>query len=95
VWISLVPEALAEDDDELFEFRHDVHLELVGGQELRGELLYTLPPEHARVADYLNTSDRFARLWSGGRLYLVNKSFVERVVEEPLDLAADGDERKE
>jgi len=90
VWVAVashkVAAAGAEDDDALFEYRHEVRVELVGGDMLVGELLYTLPPEHARVVDYLNSAGRFLRLWTPERVYLINKSFVERVFEAPLDL---------
>jgi hypothetical protein len=88
VWIAVASDAAAgaADDDALFEFRHEVRVELAGGAALAGELLYSLPPEHARVTDYLNSPGRFFRLWTAERLYLINKYFVERVVESPLDL---------
>jgi hypothetical protein len=85
VWIG-VDAALVEE--ELYEFRHDVRLELVGGAELSGELLYSMPHEKARVVDYLNAPGRFVRLWTPKTLYLVNKAYLERVVEVPLDLDA-------
>ena len=89
-WLAIASDkasdAGADDDDALFEYRHEVRVELCGGDMLVGELLYTLPPDHARVADYLNGPGRFFRLRTVDRLFLVNKSFVERVVEAPLDL---------
>jgi hypothetical protein len=91
VWLALPGD---DREDELYEFRHDVRLELVGGGELAGELLYSLPHDHARVVDYLNGPSRFARLFTGGRLFLVNKAYLERVVEVPIDLnRAPGAER--
>jgi hypothetical protein len=86
-WAALEGEGL---EDELYESRHDVRLELIGGGELAGELLYSMPQDHARVADYLNAAGRFVRLWVGERLLLVNKAYIERVIEVPLDLAAAG-----
>ncbi len=90
VWVSVASDKAtvsgADDDDALFEYRHEVRVELVGGDQLVGELLYTLPADHARVVDYLNAPGRFFRLWTPARLYLINKYFVERVVEAPIDL---------
>ena len=90
VWVAIAGEAAAaeadDEEDTLFEYRHEVRVELTGGTQLSGELLYSLPADHARVVDYLNASGRFFRLWTGERLYLVNKTYVERVVETPLDL---------
>jgi hypothetical protein len=92
VWLAVVPASDKgndpADEDELFQYRHEVRLELVGSGELTGELLYTVPDDRARVADYLNAPGRFVRLWSRDKLYLVNKAFIERVVEVPLDLTA-------
>lgn len=87
VWagVSLPTARAALDDDEteeeLYEQRRLVTVELVGGDKLDGELLYTSPAEHARVADHLNLPGRFFRLWCAERLCLVNKNFVLRVVE--------------
>jgi hypothetical protein len=90
VWVAVASDkasdAGADDDDALFEYRHEVRVELAGGDMLVGELLYTLPPDHARVADYLNAPGRFFRLRTPDRLFLINKFFVARVIEAPLDL---------
>ena len=93
LWIAVARSARAaaqagDDEDALYEYRHEVRVELRGGDSLAGELLYTLPAEHARVVDYLNGPGRFLRLWTGERLYLINKGYVERVIEAPLDLDA-------
>jgi hypothetical protein len=93
VWVAVPADvgatAGADEEDGLYEYRHEVRVELMGGGYLAGELLYSLPGNHARVADYLNAPGRFFRLWAGGRLHLVNKTFVERVVEAPLELDTD------
>jgi hypothetical protein len=68
-------------DDELFDFRKNVRVDLMGGSPLQGELLYSAPDEYTRTADYLNLEGRFFHLWQEGHLYLVNKSFVQRIVE--------------
>jgi hypothetical protein len=91
VWAAIASDKAvatgADDgDDALFEYRHEVRVELVGGDMLVGELLYTLPPAHARVVDYLNGPGRFFRLRTLDRLFLIHKNFVERVIEAPLDL---------
>jgi hypothetical protein len=88
VWVA-VPIAAAraamaddEDEEELFDHHHHVRVELMGRDPLEGELLYSSPAEHARVADYLNEPGRFFRLWTTDRLYLVNRAYVIRVLEK-------------
>ncbi len=66
--------------EELFDFRRPVRVELLGANALEGELLYTAPQESTRTMDYLNERGRFLRLWAD-RLYLINKTFVLRIVE--------------
>jgi hypothetical protein len=68
-------------EDELFDVRRAVAVELPGGNRLLGELLYSPPPNRARVADFLNDSGRFFRLWTNDVVYLVNKRYVARVLE--------------
>lgn len=67
--------------DELFEQQYPVDIELDDGESLTGDLLYSLPSDRARPADYLNLPDRFCRLWTNDHLYLINKTFVLRVKE--------------
>ncbi|MGH9365710.1 MAG: hypothetical protein ACRD1B_10680 [Thermoanaerobaculia bacterium] len=74
-------EEAESEDDELFDFRKNVRVDLMGGSPLQGELLYSAPEESTRTADYLNLEGRFFHLWQEGYLYLVNKSFVQRIVE--------------
>jgi hypothetical protein len=69
------------DEDELFEFRRPVRVDLIGGEPVAGELLYSAPEQSTRLVDYLNEPGRFLRLWSKETLYLINKAFVLRVVE--------------
>lgn len=74
-------EEVESEDDELFDFRKSVRVDLMGGAPLQGELLYSAPEESTRTADYLSMDGRFFHLWQEGHLYLVNKSFVQRIVE--------------
>jgi hypothetical protein len=78
VWIAIA----AGDDLELYDERHDVHLELRGGAALDGELLYSPPAGQGRVVDHLNGPERFVRLFTPERVYLVAKAHVVRVVEK-------------
>lgn len=71
----------ADAPEELFEFRRMVRVELLGAGALDGELLYTTRQESTRTVDYLNETGRFVRLWAKDRLYLVNRTFVLRIVE--------------
>jgi hypothetical protein len=68
-------------EDELFEFRRPVRVDLIGAEPLGGELLYSAPEQSTRLVDYLNEPGRFVRLWSKETLFLINKAFVLRVVE--------------
>jgi len=77
---------LASDDGgTLYDVRRPVTVELQGGGELSGDLLYSPPPEQARVVDYLNRGGRFLRLWASDRVVLVNK---ERIVSVRDDAGA-------
>jgi hypothetical protein len=67
---------------ELFEHRRVVRVFLLGGTSLLGELLYSAPDESSRVVDLMNQKERFFRLWTEDRVFLVNKQSVQRVVEE-------------
>ena len=68
-------------DDELFDVRKPIAAYLVGGARMVGELLYSPPLGRSRVADFLNDSGRFFRLWTPEAMYLVNKRYVARVIE--------------
>jgi hypothetical protein len=84
LWIGVPLTPFGSEPDapeELFEFRRPVRVELLGTSALDGELLYTAPQESARTMDYLNETGRFLRLWAKDRLYLINKTFVLRIVE--------------
>ena len=71
----------AAGEEELFEFRRPVRVDLIGAEPLVGELLYSAPEQSTRLMDYLNEPGRFVRLWAKETLYLINKAFVLRVVE--------------
>lgn len=73
-----------DEDEELYEQRKDVRIDLVGGGTLSGELLYSAPAEHSRAVDLLNQPGRFFRLWEPERVVLVNKLFVVGVVERKV-----------
>ena len=84
LWIRISMEdlgALGEDADELFDFRQKVRVDLTAGASLDGELLYSAQEQETRVTDYMNFEGRFFRLWREDDVYLVNKSFVLRVIE--------------
>ena len=83
-WIGMSKIATGADEskNELYDRRKLVRVEFAGGPDpLEGELLYSAPEESARVVDVMNRRERFLRLWSGDRVYLVNKAAVLRVVE--------------
>ncbi|MBT8495234.1 MAG: hypothetical protein KJO07_19465 [Deltaproteobacteria bacterium] len=86
VEISLLDGALPVEeeviDSTLYDVCRTVVVELVGGDELTGDLLYSPPPERARVVDYLNSGGRFLRLWNPERVLLVNKDRIISVRED-------------
>ncbi|MEO8349236.1 MAG: hypothetical protein ABI610_10015, partial [Acidobacteriota bacterium] len=51
---------------------------------LEGEILYSAPEGSARVVDVMNRRERFFRVWSGDRVFLVNKDSVLRLVEATI-----------
>ena len=82
IGVSLAPFGSEPDAaEELFDFRRPVRVELPGTGSLEGDLLYSAREESTRIVDYLNETGRFLRLWSKDRLYLINKTFVSRIVE--------------
>jgi hypothetical protein len=84
LWICMPLTPFGSEPDapeELFEFRRPVRVELLGAGALDGDLLYSAPEESTRIVDYLNQTGRFLRLWAKDRLYLINKTFVSRIVE--------------
>ncbi|MDH5180800.1 MAG: hypothetical protein OEZ39_13105 [Gammaproteobacteria bacterium] len=57
---------------------------MMDGSEISGNIRENLPPESARLYDYLNTSQQqFIRVFTGGdEICLVNKSYIVRVNEQ-------------
>jgi hypothetical protein len=68
-------------DSELYDESCNVSIELVSGETMAGEVLYSAPTGHARIGDYLNRPGRFMRVWTTDHLYLVNKAYVVSVGE--------------
>ena len=56
-----------------------VRLTLAGGLSLVGTLSIVMPPERARVIDYMNAAGRFLPLFGDGQVTLVRRSFVVSV----------------
>ena len=59
---------------------HEVDLMLGDGRVLRGRVTYVLPPDRARLADYLNDGNLFLPLHANDGVLLVNKTHVARVL---------------
>ena len=81
-----VPLELDEDllNAEFFEQHTHVHLEMVDGSCLAGDLLYSPPREHARVIDYLGDASRWLPLYQASRVLLVSKHHLVSVTEDPV-----------
>ena len=67
--------------DELFEHRLPVRVAFAGGGWLEGEVLYSTPDAGPRLVDHLNRTERYFRLWKSDQVFLVNKEWVLRIVE--------------
>ena len=59
---------------------HEVELSLLDGGSLRGLVTYVLPPDRARLIDYLNDPSPYFRVHQGARVALVHKRHVARIV---------------
>jgi hypothetical protein len=83
VWVA-IPESSSEGEgsgDELFEHRRSVRVAFAGGEWLEGEVLYSAPDAGGRLVDHLNRHEPYFRLWKAEQLFLVNKRWVLRVLE--------------
>ncbi len=66
-------------EHELYDIRKRVAVEMAARQIIEGHVLYSAPPTHARLVDYLNQAGRFFRVWTEDTVYLVNKNRVLHV----------------
>ena len=66
----------------LYDRRHHVVVELVGGGSLVGTLFDSSPSDRTRVIDHLNRAGRFLRLWTPDEHYLINKDQILHVSEQ-------------
>ena len=57
------------------------HLQLMDGSYIDGTIRESLPPNHARLLDYLNRADEtFIKVYmEDGLVYLINKSYINHV----------------
>jgi hypothetical protein len=80
IWVQLTG-ATAEEVAEQSEAGRPapVRLTLAGGLSLVGTLSIVMPPERARVIDYMNAAGRFLPLFGEGQVTLVRRSFVVSV----------------
>ncbi|MGZ6143313.1 MAG: hypothetical protein ACXWLM_08240 [Myxococcales bacterium] len=61
--------------------QHEVELTLVDGTTLRGTVAFVMPPERARLLDFLNDAQPFVRLAEKEKVALVNKRHIARVAK--------------
>jgi hypothetical protein len=83
VWVGIA--GFSVDDgtgDELFEHRRPARVALTGGAWLEGEVLYSSADSGPRLVDHLNRRERYFRVWKSDQVFLVNKEWVLRVVED-------------
>ena len=57
------------------------HLHMMDGSLIQGTIQESLPPDHARLLDYLNQpEERFIKVhMDDGLIYLINKSYINHV----------------
>ena len=59
---------------------HELEVFLDDGTSVRGLVTYVLPPDRARVIDFLNEAPRFFRMQEQDRAVLINKLHVTHVI---------------
>jgi hypothetical protein len=67
------------------------HLQLMDGSYIDGSIRESLPPNHARLLDYLNRADEnFIKVhMNDGMIYLINKSYINHVHVEDIGASAE------
>jgi hypothetical protein len=66
----------ADDTAHTIPLEHEVEIRLADGALVRGLVTYVLPPDRARVIDFLNEAPRFFRVLEKDVVVLVNKRHV-------------------
>ncbi|NOX91747.1 MAG: hypothetical protein GXP18_04655 [Gammaproteobacteria bacterium] len=63
------------------------HLQLMDGSCIDGSIRECLPPDHARLLDYLNRSNEaFIKVYmEDGLIFLINKSYINHVHVDDID----------
>jgi hypothetical protein len=79
VFVRCSREAVGADADEEGARLEPVRMSLTLGMSLVGRLVIRMPPERARVLDYLNSAPRFVPLLGEGEITLVQKHFIVSV----------------
>lgn len=83
--VARVAREVEADDDaaaHTIPTEHEVRVTLVDGQRLQGLLTYVLPPERARLIDFLNSCPQFIPLLEADHLALVNRAHIAQI--DPL-----------
>lgn len=82
----------ATEEDELTTGSNPMrcHLQLMDGAYIDGTIRESLPPNHARLLDYLNrANETFIKIYmDDGLIYLINKSYINHV---HVDQISDGE----
>jgi len=63
------------------------HLQLMDGSYIDGSIHEPLPPNHARLLDYLNRdNEAFIKVYTeDGLIYLINKAYINHVHVDDID----------
>lgn len=69
------------------------HLQLMDGSYIDGSIRESLPPNHARLLDYLNRGEEaFIKVYmDDGLIYLINKSYINHVHVDDIGASAGDD----
>jgi hypothetical protein len=79
IFVQCPRDAVGSEADEADARLVPVRVSLAGGMNLVGRLVIRMPPERARVLDYLNAAPRFVPLLGEREVTLVQKHFVVSV----------------
>jgi hypothetical protein len=85
VAVARVAREIEEDDDaaaHTIPTEHEVQVTMTDGKTLRGLVTYVLPPERARLIDFLNSCPKFVPLLEADHLALISRHYLAQI--EPL-----------
>lgn len=82
VVIARVDREVEADDDaaaHTIPAEYEVEVTLITGKSVQGLLTFVLPPDRARVLDYLKACPKFIPLIEADRLALINRDYIAQI----------------